>query len=233
MTSPSTETRIWQESIRLFARQGFAGTSTRDIAEAVGLTAGSLYHYMGSKSNLLEQIMFGAMTGLNDAATEIVETVTSPLLAVATLVEFHVVTHCTFPLESRVVDREIEQLGAESRAKVLALRDAYEARWTTAIDDGVAAGELQVADARLATRAVLGMCTEVATWFRPSGSLTPEHVSREFAAMALSMLGANAAAGSPVRADIEALELARFVALFERRGGYGMTGVRASSRRGA
>lgn len=53
----------------LFAKQGFAGTSTREIAAAVGLQQPSLFHYFPSKEAILEAII-EALIGPSLAAFE-------------------------------------------------------------------------------------------------------------------------------------------------------------------
>lgn len=93
MNSIPTEDRIWNASLALFARQGFAGTTTRDIADASGLTVGSLYHYMGSKDDLLENMMLGGMTGLLEAATAVVVATKDSPERLGSLVHLHVAVH--------------------------------------------------------------------------------------------------------------------------------------------
>jgi AcrR family transcriptional regulator len=48
-----TDARILVESIQLFARRGYAGTSMREIAAAVGIQPASIYSHFGSKQQLL------------------------------------------------------------------------------------------------------------------------------------------------------------------------------------
>jgi AcrR family transcriptional regulator len=49
--------RIVGESMRLFVRKGFHGTTIKDIASAVNLTKGSIYWYFEGKDDLLEAIL--------------------------------------------------------------------------------------------------------------------------------------------------------------------------------
>ena len=44
-------------AIRLFGAQGYNGTTMRDIAQEVGILAGSLYAHIDSKENLLAEIV--------------------------------------------------------------------------------------------------------------------------------------------------------------------------------
>ena len=48
-----TRARIIREAITLFAKQGFAPTSTQDLAKAIGMTTGTLYWHFEDKEALL------------------------------------------------------------------------------------------------------------------------------------------------------------------------------------
>jgi AcrR family transcriptional regulator len=41
---------------RLFARKGYAATTTRELSKAMGITNGTFYHYYESKEDLLLKI---------------------------------------------------------------------------------------------------------------------------------------------------------------------------------
>ena len=51
-----TSVQILQVASALFARHGFAGTSTRDIAREVGLSQPALYKHFGSKQEILRAL---------------------------------------------------------------------------------------------------------------------------------------------------------------------------------
>ncbi|MFI9629918.1 TetR/AcrR family transcriptional regulator [Streptomyces sp. NPDC052042] len=55
--SPGTRQRILLEAALLFHRHGYRGTSTRQIAEAVGIKQPSLFHYFRSKQSILEELL--------------------------------------------------------------------------------------------------------------------------------------------------------------------------------
>jgi hypothetical protein len=68
----------------------------------------------------------------------------------------------------------LRALDAPNDARIVALRRSYEARLITLLDDGVASGEFEVADTRIAAYATLAMLTGVCTWYRPTGRLGKE-----------------------------------------------------------
>jgi AcrR family transcriptional regulator len=51
-----TRTRILAEAQSLFAEQGYAGTSAREISAAAGVTVGAMFHHFDSKLALFQQV---------------------------------------------------------------------------------------------------------------------------------------------------------------------------------
>ncbi|NKQ41760.1 MAG: TetR/AcrR family transcriptional regulator [Sulfurovum sp.] len=61
MKKISTKEKILSESLKLFAKEGFADTSVRDIAKAVGIQAGALYNHFKGKDQILESLVASLM----------------------------------------------------------------------------------------------------------------------------------------------------------------------------
>ncbi len=51
------ETELWAAATRLFRQRGYHATSMQDLAEALGMNRGCLYHYIDSKDDLLWSIL--------------------------------------------------------------------------------------------------------------------------------------------------------------------------------
>ncbi len=88
-------------------------------------------------------------------------------------------------------------------------------------------------DAELTARALLGMSTEVATWFSPKGPLTADELGLRFVDMSMALLRASRDGIALTSAELDLPGIDSFIEVYERRGGYGMRGVRANTRRGA
>src|SRR5918992_1253859 len=52
-----TRERILRQASKLFARKGYTGTSTREIAAAVGIRQPSLFHHFASKREIVETLL--------------------------------------------------------------------------------------------------------------------------------------------------------------------------------
>lgn len=69
---------ILDASAELFTTQGYASTSTRTIANAVGVRQATIYHYFGTKDDILEALLSGTVTGTLEAAAAIRRVVDDP-----------------------------------------------------------------------------------------------------------------------------------------------------------
>ncbi len=68
---PVTRRQILDSSLRLFSERGYARTSVRDIAQAVGITDAAIYYYFDSKKDLLRSLfdergIVAALKGLEE-----------------------------------------------------------------------------------------------------------------------------------------------------------------------
>jgi AcrR family transcriptional regulator len=66
--------QILGAALSLFSQQGYAATSTKQIAERVGITEGLLYHYFASKLAILETITQRTYTITATLITALVDT---------------------------------------------------------------------------------------------------------------------------------------------------------------
>lgn len=184
----TTRERVRQAAVKLFAAKGFHGTGIRDLAQEAELSSASLYHYMGTKEDLLVAIMSESLRRLLDAAEETTAGLTDPASRLSTLVTLHVLAHAIQPDDTRVVDNEVHALTAGARAKVVGLRDAYERLWADAIDDGVAAGIFRTGQPSVTRLALLEMCSGVARWYSPRGPLNLDQLASHYAELAMRAL---------------------------------------------
>ena len=57
MAKENSRETIIREALKLFAEKGFAAVSMRDLAEAVGISASTIYHYYDSKQALFRDMI--------------------------------------------------------------------------------------------------------------------------------------------------------------------------------
>src|SRR5437764_15224239 len=83
--------QVYAAALRLFREKGYHATSMQDIAAAVGLYKGSLYHYIGGKEDLLVLVFERAMGSLlADVERIVADTSLGPSAQLRLIVHAHV-----------------------------------------------------------------------------------------------------------------------------------------------
>lgn len=200
--SGTTRERIVSTALRLFAEKGFAAVGIREIASEVGLSSATLYHYMGSKDDLLQDIMTDRLGRLITVNRQALTGLGRPEEKLVTVVRVHVLVHALHP--DSVVDHQIRDLGPKARAAVIALRDEYEAIWRSLLAEGTAQPAVfRIGSPKLTRLALLEMCNGVARWYARSGEFTPGDIADYYADLALGMVAARRG-GRAIRLDATA-----------------------------
>lgn len=177
----------------LFRERGYAGTSIRDIARALSVQGASLYAHVDSKEDVLWAIVDRAASRFEAAADDAERGVASrrpgdPAEAVAALVRAHIQVLTADVDEASVFVHEWRALGEMRRAVILARRDAYEARFRRAIEEGIAVGAFAMTDPAIASTTLLTALNGVATWYDPDGRLPAGRIADHLVDLALRML---------------------------------------------
>ncbi|GHK03280.1 TetR family transcriptional regulator [Streptomyces sp. NPDC003753] len=188
--TPDAARRLLIAAVEAFAERGYHATTTRDIAGRAGMSPAALYIHYKTKEELLHRI---SRIG-HDKALEILRTAArregSATERLADAVSSFVRWHAGRRTTARVVQYELDALGPDARAEILALRRQVDAEVRGIVEDGVAAGEFEVLDVKGTTLAILSLCIDVARWFNVEGSRTPEEVGALYADLVLRMVGA-------------------------------------------
>jgi AcrR family transcriptional regulator len=188
--TPDAARRLLVAAVEAFAERGYHATTTRDIAGRAGMSPAALYIHYKTKEALLHRI---SRIG-HDKALDIMRTAArregGPTQRLADAVSSFVRWHAGRRTTARVVQYELDALGPDARAEILALRRQVDAEVRGIIRDGVESGEFDVLDVHGTTLAVLSLCIDVARWFNVDGPRTPEEVGALYADLVLRMVGA-------------------------------------------
>ena len=172
----------------LFVSQGYAATSTREIADRVGIRQPSLFYHFSKKEDILRAIIDQAAAALIDQLRGFEK---RPERAAVKLYELMI-------LDFRFLMTEpfgIGQLMLLPELRSGSLRQTVEKKRTRIINvyrklirQGVSEGDLQCSDINVATFTVFGMGEAIWTWYKPSRRKSPVKVAEIIADMALKSL---------------------------------------------
>jgi AcrR family transcriptional regulator len=185
--SQNTRALVRQSAERLFARHGYAAVSMRQLASDVGVQVGTIYNYTKDKQALLFAIMSEHMTELLQAWSREGQS-TAPIDQLSQFLNFHLDYHLARRNAVFIAYMELRNLDAANFAEIETLRRQYEDALEQILIAGKNAKAFDIADTRITTLAIIGMLTEVVTWYRPDGRLKLDEVKSRYREMVLRMV---------------------------------------------
>lgn len=180
---------LLEAACELFAERGYGATSMKDLADALGVRAPSLYNHVSAKQDILYAIMDRAMDRAITALSAALEGITDVADQLRAATESLVLDFLRNPAEVTICNNEVRSLEPGNRAAIVAKRDYYAAQVRTIIDRGCRTGRFHTRSPQLAAFAVLELGNGAKSWFRPDGRYTDVYVAREYGEFALRVVG--------------------------------------------
>jgi AcrR family transcriptional regulator len=183
------ESDVIEAAIAVFYAKGYSAATIQDVADAVGVLKGSLYHYISTKEQLLHKVLRGSHEQAQAIMAQVSELDAPPLERLQTYLRLIHLWYLEHPERVSVYFNQQHHLTGESYAEMrmqnrefeLFLRGLLsEAKRTGALADDV--------DPKLATFFILGALNSLPRWYQPGGPLSRERVAEEFSLMATRML---------------------------------------------
>jgi len=181
-TTVDSRQEILRTAARLFQQQGYDATSMNDVAAALKLSKGGLYHHFQSKDEILFNLMDHAMEITQQRVINPVRAIANPEEALRTLIRLHI----EVVLSMR--DREITVMLHENHPLPPALRRRINVRkkdYVHFVENLIA--EVQrsrqsksAVTPRAAAFALLGMINWIYQWYSPEGSLQGDDLARQY-----------------------------------------------------
>ncbi|MBC6989379.1 MULTISPECIES: TetR/AcrR family transcriptional regulator [Hymenobacter] len=178
----SRKAQIDQTATALFRTRGFAATSMRELATALGIEAGSIYSHIRSKEEILHRICFRMADQFFAGFANATQDDTQPAaVRLRRAIESHVRVLTLDVAASAVFLHEWRHLSEAARNEFLTLRERYEVNFRRLIQQGIEAGELHAPDAAFAALTLLASLNWLPNWFKPDGKLTPDDIAHRLA----------------------------------------------------
>jgi AcrR family transcriptional regulator len=172
---------IYHSAVSLILKQGFAGTSMQEIAEAAGVGKSTLYDYFPTKDHVLLFVFEEELEQLQEQAEGIaaqdIPSEEQLTKIIETQLEF-LLTNKNFFAE---ISMQAMQLGKAGQQRIMKRRHAYQDLLRGILEQGVQEGIFRSINTRLATRTLISIMEVLVYTTRPTG--TP----REMLADALDM----------------------------------------------
>src|SRR3954454_17352162 len=114
--------RLYETALVLFGQRGFHAVSVRDLISALGLQASTLYAHVPSKQDLLADLVrIGHEEHRDTLRLSLLEAGSEPSEQLTALMRAHVGIHATYPLLTRLCNRELSSLADEDRTEIIGI----------------------------------------------------------------------------------------------------------------
>jgi AcrR family transcriptional regulator len=157
---------IMQKAATMFRQRGFAATSMRDLAEAVGIEAASLYNHIRSKNEILEAICFDVANVYNAKMDEIEASTVASIKKIEQLLRFQINQMIENYEMVYVSDREWKHLSEPYLSNFQTQRRSYRKRFAGIIEQGMKKNEIRSIDAPTAVLIMLHAISGIESWHR-------------------------------------------------------------------
>ncbi len=173
--------QILSESARLFAANGYDGTSMRDIAEACGISKSLLYHHFADKDEIFARITLGSTRELYQFVFDRLPEDATPSARIRAFMtatgEYFQRYRWAWIASTSAFWNDPEQRRQKER---MMWRDRYEGLLRSLIQEAMAAGEIRTVDVPLAGRLVLSSLNWMHRWYRPEKGLSAAQIADSF-----------------------------------------------------
>ncbi|MEM9340539.1 MAG: TetR/AcrR family transcriptional regulator [Bacteroidota bacterium] len=184
----SRKEQVIRKAAELFRDHGYAATSMRDLANALGIEAASLYSHIRSKEEILQSLCF-EMAELFRASLEKVENQDISYTEKLRLgIRGHIEVMSKDLIASAVFMNEHRHLSQPYLRDFLLMRINYINRFKKIIEGGIKHDEFGGVDTKLAVMTLFSSLNWMPNWYDPSGIINPADLGDQLAGMLIEGL---------------------------------------------
>ncbi len=167
---------IVEAATHLFREKGFKAASMRDLAEAVGVEAASLYNHIQSKEELLQEICFKVANHFNNKVEEIENSDLTSIRKVEAILRLHIQQMFHNYEMVIVADREWRHLSDPYLSNYHNQRRSYRKRMAGIIEKGIEQKEIKQVDAPTVVLIMLHAVNGIESWHRSKEKISAKQL---------------------------------------------------------
>lgn len=177
--------RLLSAAAHLFRTRGFERTTVRDLAQAVGIQSGSIFHHFKTKEEILRCVMEEVIHFNTDRMKTALAQASDPREKLRALIRCELMSINGATGEAMaVLIYEWRSLQPESQRFILTLRERYEQLWLTALDEAKQAGLIPAhVDTFILRRYLTGALSWSNYWYKPDGALSLDQLADQALAL--------------------------------------------------
>jgi AcrR family transcriptional regulator len=165
---------ILEKAASLFKTKSYTSASMRDLAEALGVEAPSLYNHILSKRELLQDICFKVGNQFTQQI-EVIENSAAPVIdKIEAIIRFHIKTMLNNFDDVYVANHEWKHLQEPYLSDFLIIRRNYEKSLLALIETGIAQNEIRPMNPYVAVLTILSAVRGLEFWQRNKKNISQQ-----------------------------------------------------------
>jgi AcrR family transcriptional regulator len=182
----STRDQLVATAAKLFAQQGYNKTNMRDLADVVGMKAGSIFYHFKGKEAILYEVMKSSITLLVEPVKVKLKATNDPEAQLRILVKAELEHYLGDTSDfAMVLIHEWRSLSKELQAPLMTMRSEYEVCWNEVLVACQQAGLIR-ANPKIVRRMLNGAFSWVTNWFHEDGGYGHEELIDEIMLMLIN-----------------------------------------------
>ncbi|MCH2195192.1 TetR/AcrR family transcriptional regulator [Kordia sp.] len=174
--SETRKEEIVRTAEMLFKKKGYSAVTMRDIAQAMGIKAASLYNHIQSKQQILSDIIIQIGEQFTEGMAEIVATEeTTSIEKLEQIIKLHVKITMNNPSRMATMNNDWMHL-EKQKDYYLSLRRNYEDSFRQILKQGIEKGELKTVNPEIILFSILSTLRSLYLWIPKKEEIIKENL---------------------------------------------------------
>tara|TARA_R110002124_G_scaffold287364_1_gene473983 strand:- start:11888 stop:12466 length:579 start_codon:yes stop_codon:yes gene_type:complete len=171
MKNTSRKTEIITVASQLFKEKGYNAVSMRDIAQAMGIKAASLYNHITGKQEILSTLILEVAYEFTNGMNSVIAGEMSSLEKIKSIIELHIDITVNYSEGLAALNNDWMHLESGDLKAFVKMREDYEENFRSIIKQGIKEGEIQPRHPEVILFSILSTLRTLYIWFQKRGKL--------------------------------------------------------------
>ncbi|RFN59730.1 TetR/AcrR family transcriptional regulator [Marixanthomonas ophiurae] len=185
MKPASRKIEIITTASRLFKEKGYNAVSMRDIAQAMGIKASSLYNHISGKQEILSTLILTVAREFTNGMEQVVSKKGTSVEKIEKIIAFHIDITVTYSEALAALNNDWMHLQDDDLKQFVNMRDDYEDNVRIIIKEGIKAGEIEARHPEVILFSMLSTLRTLYLWYEKRGKLDVNILKRDMVAVLL------------------------------------------------
>ena len=176
---------IIQVASSLFKEKGYNAVSMRDIANAMGIKAASLYNHISGKQEILSTLVIELAEEFTRGMETVVAGSNSAVDKIKAVIEMHIDITVGHSEALASLNNDWMHLENDDLANFVKMREDYEENFRNIIKDGIASGEIKARHPEVILFSILSTLRTLYLWYQKRGKLDVNILKKDMVAVML------------------------------------------------